>query len=144
MGHNDLGDLFYQRGDLGQALKAYVRTRDYCSTSKHMLSMCLNIIRVSVEQNNWTYVQNYVQKAETTLAHDITQQSATAGGGAASASVGHLHESANTTDIGRLRAADGLAKLEAGKYKLAARKFIAVPIELGGKWNDVISLTGAA
>ena len=63
MGHNDLGDFFYQRGDLQNAFKSYVRTRDYCTTPRHIVAMCLNVIRVSVESENFAHVQNYVQKA---------------------------------------------------------------------------------
>ena len=48
MGHNDLGDFHSERGDFAAALKCYVRTRDYCTTSKHIITMCLNVIRVSV------------------------------------------------------------------------------------------------
>ena len=48
MGHTDLGDFHYERGDFNAALKCYVRTRDYCTTSKHIITMCLNIIRVSI------------------------------------------------------------------------------------------------
>ena len=48
MGHNDLGDFYSMRGDFAMALKCYVRTRDYCTTSKHIITMCLNIIRVSI------------------------------------------------------------------------------------------------
>ena len=40
MGHNDLGDFHSERGDFAAALKCYVRTRDYCTTSKHIITMC--------------------------------------------------------------------------------------------------------
>lgn len=49
MGHNDLGDFHYERGDFATALKCFVRTRDYCTTSKHIIAMCLNVIRASVQ-----------------------------------------------------------------------------------------------
>ena len=45
MGHNDLGDFHSARGDFAMALKCYVRTRDYCTTSKHIITMCLNVIK---------------------------------------------------------------------------------------------------
>ena len=48
MGHNDLGDFHSARGEFVTALKCYVRTRDYCTTPKHIVSMCLNVIRVSI------------------------------------------------------------------------------------------------
>ena len=46
MGHNDLGDHYYNMGDLSNALKSYMRTRDYCTTPKHVVDMCLAVIRV--------------------------------------------------------------------------------------------------
>lgn len=48
------------------AFKSYVRTRDYCTTSRHLLTMCLNVIRVAIEMGNYAHVNNYVQKAEQT------------------------------------------------------------------------------
>ena len=48
------------------AFKCYLRTRDYCTTSKHILTMCLNVICVSLAMGNYLNVSNYVQKAETT------------------------------------------------------------------------------
>ena len=49
MGHTDLGDFHYERGDFNAALKCYVRTRDYCTTSKHIINMCLYVIRASIQ-----------------------------------------------------------------------------------------------
>ena len=48
------------------AFKCYLRTRDYCSTSKHILSMCLNVVRINIALGNYINVSNYVQKAEAT------------------------------------------------------------------------------
>jgi hypothetical protein len=45
-GFTDLGDFFYQRGELDQALKQYVRSRDYCHITRHNIEMCLNVIKV--------------------------------------------------------------------------------------------------
>ena len=49
-----------------EAFKCYVRTRDYCTTSKHIWTTCLNVIRVSIELGNFNHVSNYVTKAEQT------------------------------------------------------------------------------
>lgn len=48
------------------AFKSYVRTRDYCTSPKHIMTMCLNAVRVAVEMNNFMHVTNYVSKAEQT------------------------------------------------------------------------------
>eukprot|EP00898_Chlorokybus_atmophyticus_P005592 jgi/Chlat1/6033/Chrsp4S06328 len=115
MGHNDLGDFYYQRGELQNALKSYIRTRDYCTTSKHIIAMCLNVIRVSIELPNFAHVANYVQKAEQTP--DV----------------------ADPVVLAKLRCAAGLAHLESKKYKLAARKFVDVNFELGTNYTEVIA-----
>eukprot|EP01102_Stenamoeba_stenopodia_P022456 TRINITY_DN935_c0_g1_i3.p1 TRINITY_DN935_c0_g1~~TRINITY_DN935_c0_g1_i3.p1 ORF type:complete len:205 (+),score=58.54 TRINITY_DN935_c0_g1_i3:151-765(+) len=55
--HNEIGDFYYQRGDLPSALKSYVRSRDYCTTPQHILAMYMNVIRVSLETEQWNQVR---------------------------------------------------------------------------------------
>jgi len=45
-GHDDLGDHYLDCGDLSNALKSYSRGRDYCTSGKHVVNMCLNAIKV--------------------------------------------------------------------------------------------------
>ncbi|XP_010933872.1 COP9 signalosome complex subunit 1 [Elaeis guineensis] len=115
MGYNDLGDFYYAHGQLGDAFKNYVRTRDYCTTSKHIIQMCLNVILVSLELGQFLHVSNYVGKAEQTP------------------------ESLDSITAAKLRCAAGLAYLEAKKYKLAARKFLETGPELGNNYTEVIA-----
>lgn len=98
MGYNDFGDFYYSHGQLGDAFKSYVRTRDYCTTSKHITQMCLNVILVSIELGQFMHVSNYVSKAEQTP------------------------DSQDPVTVAKLKCALGLAFLETKKYKLAARK----------------------
>lgn len=65
-GHDDLGDHYLSCGDLSNALKCYSRARDYCTSGKHVVNMCLNVIKVSIYLQNWSHVQSYVSKAENT------------------------------------------------------------------------------
>ncbi|TNN23258.1 COP9 signalosome complex subunit 1 [Liparis tanakae] len=65
-GHDDLGDHYLDCGDLSNALKCYSRARDYCTSAKHVINMCLNVIKVSVYLQNWSHVLSYVNKAEST------------------------------------------------------------------------------
>lgn len=103
MGYNDFGDFYYAHGSLAEAFKNYIRTRDYCTTSKHIVHMCLNAILVSIEMGQFTHVTSYVSKAEQSQELDpIT--------------------------IAKLRCAAGLAHLESKKYKLAARKVCHSPV----------------
>lgn len=98
MGYNDFGDFYYAHGALGDAFKNYVRTRDYCTTGKHIIHMCFNAILVSIEMGQFTHVTSYVTKAE------------------------QSHNELDNITVAKLRCAAGLAHLEAKKYKLAARK----------------------
>ncbi|KAJ1392596.1 Winged helix DNA-binding domain superfamily [Sesbania bispinosa] len=98
MGYNDFGDFYYAHGQLGDAFKSYVRTRDYCTTSKHIIHMCMSAILVSIEMGQFSHVSSYVSKAE------------------------QAPEALDPITVAKLRCAAGLANLEAKKYKLAARK----------------------
>ncbi|KAM4094572.1 hypothetical protein ACB094_06G205400 [Castanea mollissima] len=115
MGYNDFGDFYYAHGALGDAFKSYVRTRDYCTTSKHIIHMCLSAILVSIEMGQFTHVTSYVSKAE------------------------QSPEALDPITAAKLRCAAGLAHLEAKKYKLAARKFLETGSELGSHYNEVIA-----
>ncbi|GFY92607.1 COP9 signalosome complex subunit 1 [Actinidia rufa] len=107
--------FYYAHGALGDAFKNYIRTRDYCTTSKHIIHMCLNAILVSIEMGQFTHVANYVGKAE--------QNS----------------DALEPITVAKLRAAAGLALLETKKYKLAARKFLETSPELGNNYSEVIA-----
>lgn len=65
-GHDDLGDHYLSCGDLSNALKCYSRARDYCTSGKDVVNMCLNVIKVSLYLQNWSHVLSYVSKAEST------------------------------------------------------------------------------
>ncbi|KAG9148772.1 hypothetical protein Leryth_013444 [Lithospermum erythrorhizon] len=114
MGYNDFGDFHYTHGALGEAFKCYVRTRDYCTTSKHITSMCLNAILCSIEMGQFTHVTSYVSKAEQNPETDPIVRA-------------------------KLSCAAGLAHLESRKYKLAARKFLETGPELGNNFTEVIA-----
>jgi len=104
MGYNDFGDFYYACGMLGDAFKNYIRTRDYCTTTKHIIHMCMNAILVSIEMGQFTHVTSYVNKAE------------------------QNPETLEPMVNAKLRCASGLAHLELKKYKLAARKVCCFPI----------------
>jgi len=112
--HNEIGDFQYERGELNTALKCYMRARDYCTTSKHMLQLCMNVIKVSLEMNNFTHVLNYVNKAESTTDLDKLTEA-------------------------RLKVVHALALLDSKKYKPAARKFLEVVPELGMQFHDLLA-----
>nr|CBI50749.1 Cop11 protein [Citrus x paradisi] len=115
MAYNDFGDFYYAHGQLGEAFRNYVRTRDYCTTAKHIIHTCLNAILVSIEMGQFTHATSYVSKAEQTP------------------------EALDPVSVAKLRCAAGLAHLEAKKFKLAARKFLETGAELGNNFTEVIA-----
>ena len=46
MAHRDLGDFFRTVGDYGTSLKHYTKSREFCTTSQHVLDMCISILEV--------------------------------------------------------------------------------------------------
>ncbi|KAL6499306.1 COP9/signalosome complex subunit Csn1 [Orobanche hederae] len=115
MGYNDFGEFYYAHGQFGEAFKNFVRTRDYCTTSKHIIQMCLHAILVSIEMGQFTHVTSYVSKAE------------------------QSQDALDPVTIAKLRCAAGLAHLESRKYKLAARKFLETGPDLGNNYTEVIA-----
>ncbi|GFY57931.1 COP9 signalosome complex subunit 1 [Trichonephila inaurata madagascariensis] len=106
-GHDDLGDHYLDCGDLSNALKCYSRARDYCTSGKHVINMCLNVIKVSVYLQNWSHVLTYVNKAE------ATPEVAEVNG-----------KDSNQLVLTKLKSAAGLAELATRKYKSAAKNFL--------------------
>ena len=121
IGHNELGDFYYERGEFSTALKCYVRTRDYCTTSRHIIAMCVNVVRASIAMGNFTHVANYVTKAESTP--DSASDAALAS---------------------QLRLASGLSSLEGKKYKQAARKFLEVSADHAPSYAEIASVQDVA
>lgn len=112
-GHDDLGDHYLDCGDLSNALKCYSRARDYCTSGKHVVNMCLNVIKVSVYLKNWSHVLSFINKAEATP--DFSEV--------------HGKDSSNQTIMTRLKCAAGLAHLATKMYKAAAKQFLQANLD---------------
>ncbi|XP_043483682.1 COP9 signalosome complex subunit 1 isoform X1 [Leptopilina heterotoma] len=111
-GHDDLGDHYLDCGDLANALKCYSRARNYCTSGKHVVNMCWNVLKVSVYLQNWTHVISYVTKAEDTP--DFPD----------------VHgKDSNLAIITKLKVAAGLAELATKKYKFAAKLFLQASLD---------------
>jgi len=121
-GHDDLGDHYLDCGDLSNALKCYSRARDYCTTGRHVINMCVNVIRVSVYLQNWSHVTSYVNKA--TATPDF-------GGGGSSDVTGNvaLRSQEHQAIVMRLTCCSGLADLATRNYKAAARAFLSANLD---------------
>ena len=121
-GHDDLGDHYLDCGDLSNALKCYSRSRDYCTSGKHVLNMCLNVIKVSIYLQNWSHVLTYVAKAEGTPEYNASSSIAT-----------------------RLHCAAGLSDLASKKYKNAAKHFLAANFDhFSTEYGEMVSANNVA
>jgi COP9 signalosome complex subunit 1 len=125
VGYHDLGDFLYARGNTSGAFKAYVRARDYCTTTAQVVHMCLAVIRTSLELPTFTiHIPNFVQKAESAL-------DAAPGGDAAAASTSASALPASGAVHSQLRVASALALLTEKKYASVARRLGEVAPDLG-------------
>lgn len=112
-GHDDLGDHFLDCGDLANALKCYSRARDYCTSGRHVVNMCVNVIKVSVHLQNWSHVISYVNKALATP--DFAE--------------GTMKGVDHANILTCLHCSHGLAELATRKYKSAAKRFLMAQLD---------------
>jgi len=121
MGHTDLGEFFFARGDYMDAFRSYVRTRDYCTTGKHVLWTCLGAIKAALAMGNAHHALSYVQKGEAVpdLANEPIVQA-------------------------KFNAAAGLAQLMLHDYGMAGRRFCAVHPDLAQDPSWLVSPQDAA
>jgi len=84
MGYNDLGDYYYQKGDLSTALKCYTKPKQYCTSFKHLIQLFMSgikvlsfseslssvisfpfhfILQLGIELGSYTHVTNFIANA---------------------------------------------------------------------------------
>jgi len=79
------------------------------------MTMCLNIIKVSIEMNNYALVGQYVGRAEQVGEDDVVT-------------------------LSKIRVASALTELDSKKYRSVARKLTKeIDIAIGSSFNDVVS-----
>ncbi|KAJ5591829.1 COP9 signalosome subunit 1 (CsnA) [Penicillium hispanicum] len=117
MGNEDLGNHYYEMGDLVAASKAYSRMRDYCTTPNHIASMLFKLISVSIERGDWLSVQSYVHRLRNAQSkpEDLAKNQS------------------------KMSAAFGLAQMHAGSYLEAANTFLSTESSLGDTFNEVLT-----
>jgi COP9 signalosome complex subunit 1 len=125
-GHDDLGDHYLSCGELANALKCYSRARDYCTSGRHVVNMCMNVIKVSIYLQNWSHVLSYVSKAESSSEISESQ-----------------NRDQNQGTLTRLKCAAGLAELATKKYKMAAKHFLQANFD-HCDFSDMISCNNIA
>jgi COP9 signalosome complex subunit 1 len=138
-GHDDLGDHYLDAGDFFNAVRCYVRSRDYCVTPRHMITMCMNVIKASFYMQNWSNVLSYVSKAEQAIESLESTAKSTPTPTVITSMVNPMEVSgASTTNAliasdailaSRLKVYAGIAELATKRYKLAARHFLGVSFD---------------
>lgn len=116
MGNEDLGNHYYEIGDLVAASKAYTRMRDYCTTPNHIASMLFKLINVAIERGDWLSVQSSVHRLRSSQSKPEDQNKIQP----------------------KMSAALGLAQMHAGSYLEAANSFLSTDPSLGDTFNEVI------
>ncbi|GAA6044144.1 hypothetical protein JCM8097_002795 [Rhodosporidiobolus ruineniae] len=139
MGHRDLARFQYRTGDFQGAVRSYTKSREFCTTGQHVLEMCLGVIEVALDMSNYSFVRNYVVKAESAV--EAAQASASNGKSKAApvnlpgmvAPAQDPQEAAKERErkivLERLTVAGGVAHLGAGAYDKAALAFTEVGSE---------------
>lgn len=46
MAHRDLGNFYRSVGDEATSLKHYTKSREFCTSSLHVLEMCISVLEV--------------------------------------------------------------------------------------------------
>ena len=122
MGNEDLGTHYYKIGDLSNAVKAYSRMRDYCTTSSHIANTAFRIIAIAIEQKNWLGVQGQIVKIRNL----------------------QMKPEEQTRTQPKVQAATGLQQMCSGDYKEAAVSFLATDPALGDSYNEFLTSNDVA
>ncbi|KAJ5664693.1 COP9 signalosome subunit 1 (CsnA) [Penicillium macrosclerotiorum] len=117
MGNEDIGNHYYETGDLVAASKAYSRMRDYCTTPNHIASMLFKLINVSVERGDWLNVQSNVHRLRNAQSKPDDQ----------------------IKNQPKMSAALGLAQMHSSSYLDAANSFLSTDPSLGDSFNEIIT-----
>ena len=141
----DLGRFHYDRGDFMTASKAFMRSRDRCSSARDTVAFCAAVIRTYAQLHNWPMVTTYVSKAEGAAAGPPRGSAAGAvaatGGGSGGDPSTPPKSGMSATRRAQMSAAAALADLATARYNNAALHFAAVGPSLGTEFSDVV--TGA-
>ncbi|KAJ7856626.1 26S proteasome subunit RPN7-domain-containing protein [Mycena leptocephala] len=150
MGHRDLGDFYRSVGEYPTALKHYTKSREFCTTSQHVLEMCLSVLELLIEQRNFSHLPTYVFKADAALdAASAAAANAKEGDGAVPAPAPTLLNKRKAVSEDRERVqskldfATALSNLSAGNYQKAAYTFLKLgPAKDFGDWMGKLIAPG--
>ncbi|KAF8126790.1 G protein pathway suppressor 1 [Boletus edulis] len=138
MAHRDLGEHYRATGDFASALKHLTKSREFCSTSQHVLDMCLSVLELVIEQRNYSHISSYIYKADAALESTTTATSGSAEGAATAVSAQPTSKkpSPEREQVqSKLDFAMALSHLGQGNYEKAASLFLRLgPPDQLGDW----------
>lgn len=158
MANRDLGHFYRSVGDHHSSYKHYTKSREYCTTSQHILEMCLSVLELLIEQRNFSHIPTYIYKAEAAIEAVVAANSPSAvdkttagsGGvtsaGAAAAPTPSVSKK-SSLERDKVRAkldlASGLSFLSQSNYEKAAYHFVRVgPAKYLDDWIGKIIAPG--
>ncbi|KAJ7201080.1 G protein pathway suppressor 1 [Mycena pura] len=150
MGHRDLGDFYRSVGEYPTALKHYTKSREFCTTSQHVLEMCLSVLELLIEQRNYSHLPTYVFKADAALdAASAASASAKEGDGNGASTAAPLLNKRKPMSEDRERVqskldfATALSNLASGNYQKAAYAFLKLgSVKDFGNWMGKLVAPG--
>ena len=125
--HLVLGDVLLKQGDLAAAVKSYVSARDYCTTTKHHLQMCTNVIRASLYLEHYGHIDSYASKAMDKIKQAEKQKDSSVNGSA-------LDSARAQVKCGR-----ALSMLTGRNFRAAARHFVEIPSSAASSVSEMIN-----
>lgn len=117
-----MAEFHKMRGELREALRRVLRSREYCANGRQHTQVCLLLVELSVDLREWSSARDSITRAEHTVMGDLD----------------------DTLFHHKLRALQGLAHLAEGRYFDAAKSFTSVSPDLTNQVNSVISAEDVA
>ncbi|KAF7798161.1 hypothetical protein EIP86_009378 [Pleurotus ostreatoroseus] len=142
MAHRDLAEFYRSIGDYQASLKHFAKMREYCTSSQHVLDMCLSVLEVLLEQQNWAHVPTYVFKAEPALdAATSSLRNSNQGPTATAPPLGRERIAAERQKTqSKLDLATALSQMGSGTYDKAASTFLRIGSARAlGDWTSKIA-----
>ncbi|KAJ5899877.1 26S proteasome regulatory subunit Rpn7 [Penicillium taxi] len=106
MGHEDLGNHYFQTGNLSAALIRYSRMREHCTTIRQLDSMYFKLIITNIEAADWSGTLLDIGRLKSS----------------------HTKPEELEINSSKLSIAQGLARMNSGDYHKAAESFLDVTV----------------
>ncbi|EPS96383.1 hypothetical protein FOMPIDRAFT_1025401 [Fomitopsis schrenkii] len=147
MAYRDLGEFYRETGDHAAALKHYTKSREFCTTSQHVLEMCLSVLELLIEHRNYAHMSTYVFKADAALDAASTARSGPASGPTAPANAAAASKDKAAAERekvqSKLDVSIALSYLGQGTFEKAALAFLKVgPVKSVGDWVGTLTASG--